>query len=73
MLRGIFDVKNLIPKYVMGLVVRKVQRTIINYLSQTLVKEEKLNLLKEDPQIEIQRKYYDSLNNKIQTIRKMFA
>ncbi|AYV78912.1 MAG: dynamin family protein [Edafosvirus sp.] len=65
--------KNLIPKYIMSFLIRSVQRKMMHYLTQTLVKEDKVHLLREDPGIEKQRKYYESLFNRIQAIKKLFV
>lgn len=65
--------KNTIPKYIFAFLIRTIQRKIINYLAQNLVKEDKISLLKEDPNIEKQRQYYDSLNNRIVLIKKLFS
>lgn len=61
--------RNMVPKYIMTFFIRELQIKLMTYLVHEFVKEDKLELLKEDPEIEIQRKHYESLNIRITTIR----
>ena len=55
----------------MSIVIRGIQKNMINYLVSNIVQDNKINLLKEDPKIEDERKYCDSILFKIQTIKKI--
>lgn len=64
------NIKNNIPKIIMSFIVRNIQKNLINHLTN-IVQDNKVNLLKEDPKIEEERKYCDSILFKIQTIKKI--
>lgn len=76
LLNGYYDtvkknIKNNVPKIIMSFIVRNIQKNLINYLTTNIVQDSKINLLKEDPKIEEERKYCDSILFKIQTIKKI--
>ena len=65
------NIKNYLPKLIMSFIIRNLQKNMINYLSSYIVQENKISLLKEDPKIEEERQYCDSVLFKIQTIKKI--
>lgn len=67
------NVKNNIPKIIMSFLIRNLQQNMINYLSINFIQESKLELLKEDENVEKQRKYCDSMLLKIQIIKKLIT
>lgn len=70
-------IKNIIchitPKIIMSNIVREIEKNLLSYLFQKVVNDDKTNLLKEDEDIEKQRKYYYDLRNKIDSIKKIFT
>ena len=65
------NIKNIVPKIIMSLVVRYIQKNMIIHLSPHIVNENNISLLKEDPKIEDERKYCNSILDKIHTIKKI--
>lgn len=67
------NIKNIVPKLIMSFVVRNIQNNLINNLSSNIVHENNVGLLKEDPKIEEQRCYCNSILTKILTIKKLVS
>lgn len=65
-------VSHSVPKIVMSSLVRKMESVLLSYLIQTMVKEDKIILLREDDEIEKQREYYTGLKVRINNIKKTF-
>ncbi len=65
------DVKNYVPKLIMSMIIRNVQKNMIDNLMSHIVQDNLTEILKEDPQIEEERKYCDSVLQKIQIIKKI--
>jgi hypothetical protein len=61
---------DIVPKLLMTNIIRYLESNLLGLLIQDIVTDEKLGLLKEDDNIEKQRKYYNSLHNKILLIKK---
>ena len=61
---------DVVPKLLMTNIVRYLENNLLGSLIQDIVTDEKLGLLKEDDNIEKQRKYYNNLHNKILLIKK---
>jgi len=62
-----------IPKIIMSNTVREIEKSMLSFLLQTTVTEDKINLLKQDEEIEKTRNYYIDLRNRVQLIKKNFA
>lgn len=58
-----------VPKIIMNNLVSEIEKSLLSYLIQNIVKEDKLELLKEDKEIDKQRKYYNGLYDKICNIK----
>lgn len=76
-LDGYFDaIKNIVahsvPKIIMSNIVREIENTMLSFLLQFIVIEEKLSLLKHDDEMEKQRIYYNDLRQRVLTIKKGF-
>ena len=65
------NIKHNVPKIIMSLVIRNIQKNMIIMLGPQIANENKISLLKEDPKIEDERKYCNSILEKIQTIKKI--
>jgi hypothetical protein len=71
------NLKHNVPKMIMSLIIRELERNIREYLYTKFTKgTEPLKdnidgLFKEDPSLETKRKYYSDLKEKIDTIRKI--
>jgi GTP-binding protein EngB required for normal cell division len=61
-----------VPKIIMSNIVREIENSLLSFLLQTIVVEEKIGLLKQDEEIEKQRLYYCDIKNRINTIKKNF-
>ena len=61
-----------IPKIIMTIIVRNIEKSLLTFLFQKVVTENNINLLKEDEGIEKQRKYYLDLKSRIEAIKKVF-
>ena len=64
-------IRNIVPKYIMSSLIRTLQTDIMNYISIKFIKDDKLIYIKEDPEVEKQRIYYNSMNNKIKLIKEV--
>ncbi len=62
-----------VPKIIMKNVVREIEMSLLAYLIQNIVNEDKIELLKENEDIEKQRKYYCSMRSKILAVKKSFS
>jgi len=62
-----------IPKIIMNSIVYEVQKNLLLYLFKNVVAEDKIELLKENPQIEKDRAYYSDLKSRINNIKKSFS
>lgn len=76
-LEGYFaSIKNMIahtvPKVIMTGLIREIENTSLSFLLQNIVKEDKINLLKQDEEVEKQRLYYTDLRNRVLLIKKSF-
>jgi hypothetical protein len=65
------NLKNNVPKIIMANLVRNLQnqRKLSDHLYNNSIKDDMHNLLKEDPDIEKQRKYYDSIKSRIASLK----
>jgi dynamin 1-like protein len=61
------------PKIIMSGIVREIERGLLSFLFQQIVREECIEYLREDDEIEKQRVYYSDLKNRIDNIKKAFA
>lgn len=61
-----------VPKIIMSSIIREIETTMLSFLLQTVVTEDKIVLLKQDDEIEKQRLYYTDLKNRIINIKKNF-
>lgn len=66
-------VSNMIPKIIMSNIVREMEKSVLPYLFQHVVTEDKINLLREDETVEKQRKYYLDISANIESIKKNFS
>lgn len=66
-------VAHIVPKIIMSEIVRKMEKTLLSYMFQKIVTEDKITLLKEDDDIDKQRKYYIELRSRIESIKKIFS
>lgn len=64
------SVCNLVPKIVMSNVVKEIEKSLPSFLFQTTVVEQCLELLKEDEDVEKQRKQHSDLKERIANILK---
>lgn len=62
-----------VPKMIMSNVIREIENSMLSFLLQTIVIEEKLSLLKQDDEVEKQRLYYSDLKNRVHSIKKNFS
>lgn len=61
-----------VPKIIMTHMVRFIERHLLVHLMHTVVNEDKIELLKEDSDVEKQRIYYSDIKNRIDTVKKTF-
>lgn len=61
-----------VPKIIMSNIIKIIETSMLSFLLQSIVTEDKVNLLKQDDEIEKQRIYYKDLKNRIQLIKKNF-
>lgn len=61
-----------VPKIIMSNTIREIENSMLSYLLQTFVTEDKIILLKQDEEIENQRVYYNDMRNRILAIKKDF-
>lgn len=78
MLEGYFSaIKDIIshnvPKYIMKNIVREVETTLLTYLIQNIVTEDKIPLLKENEDVDKQRRYLHSVRQRIISVKKSFS
>jgi GTP-binding protein EngB required for normal cell division len=66
-------VAHTVPKIIMSIIIRDIEKTMLSYLLHKVVSEDKIGLLKEDPEIEKQRKYYGSIRARIEGIKTIFS
>lgn len=59
-----------VPKIIMNGIVREIEKSLLVYLIKRVVREDKLGLLKEDDDIEEQRKHYGGIYNRILKIKE---
>lgn len=71
-----FSIKQIIthsvPKIIMSNTVREIEKSMLSFLLQTTVTEDKIHLLKQDEEIEKTRNYYIDLRNRVHVIKKNF-
>lgn len=69
-------IKNIIvhsvPKIIMSGIVREAENTMLSFLLQSIVTDDKLSLLKQDEKIERQRIIYNDLQTRVFVIKKSF-
>jgi len=65
-------VSHIIPKIIMSNVIREIEKSMLSYLLQKIVNDDKTMLLKEDEEIEKHRIYYTDMRNRIGSVKKMF-
>ena len=66
-------VSHSVPKIIMSNVIREIENSMLSFLLQFVVIEEKIVLLKQDEEIEKQRLYYNNLRNRVVIIKKNFV
>lgn len=64
-------INHLIPKIIMKNIIRIIEKDMNIFLYNKIIHDDKINLLKEDDNIEQQRIYYNELKNKIDYIKKI--
>lgn len=64
-------VANSVPKIIMNTVVNSLEKQMLSYLVNTVVVETSTHLLKEDSNVDEERKHYSKLKNKIEHVRQM--
>jgi GTP-binding protein EngB required for normal cell division len=62
-----------IPKIIMSEIVKTIQKNLLTFLLHTTVTDDKISLIKEDDEIEKQRKYYNNIKERINAIKKLFS
>lgn len=62
-----------VPKIIMNGIVREIEKSLLVYLIKRVVREDKLGLLKEDDDIEEQRKHYGGIYNRILKIKEVLG
>ncbi len=71
------SIKNIIvhtvPKIIMDIVIRNIERDILPHLFHVLVNEDKIHYLQEDSEVDEKRKYYSELRVRIEKIKKLFS
>jgi dynamin 1-like protein len=60
-----------VPKIIMSVVVREIEKTLLAYLIHNIVVDDKIPLLREDEGIEKQRSYYTDLKARIDSIKRL--
>lgn len=65
------NIINNVPKIIMSFIIRNIQKNLINYLTTNIVNENNLNLLKENPKVEDDRNYCNSILSKINSVKKI--
>lgn len=65
----IYIFSDIIPKTIMFHMVRFMENNIPIFLLENIGKEDKLELLKEDPNVDKQRKYYHDIKNRINNVK----
>lgn len=60
------------PKIIMSGIVREIEKNLLTFLFQQIVREECIELLREDDEVEKQRQYYSDLKNRIDSVKKVF-
>lgn len=68
-----YNFKNNVPKYVMSMMIRELQDNINNVMYNKIVRDDKVSLLKEDPEIESQRVYCNSIKLRITSLKNTFS
>jgi GTP-binding protein EngB required for normal cell division len=58
-----------IPKIIMRGIVRHIQCNALSYLFEYIVTDDKIELLKEDPDVDKERKYYQQIKNRISNVK----
>lgn len=58
------------PKIIMSVIVKEIEKTLLAYLIQNVVTEDKIPLLREDEGVEKQRVYYSDIKSKIESVKK---
>jgi dynamin 1-like protein len=66
-------ITDIVPKIIMSSIIRDIERTLLSYLIQNVVRDEKISLLKEDSEVEKHRKYYGDIRGRINTIKQTFS
>lgn len=62
-----------VPKVIMSGIVREVERGLLAFLFQNIVRDESIELLREDDDVEKQRQYYADLKSRIEGIKRVFT
>lgn len=60
---------DVVPKIIMFHMIRFMEENIPIYLLENMGKEDKIELLKEDPNVDKQRKYYQDIKNRINNVK----
>lgn len=59
-----------VPKIIMSVIVKDIEKTLLAYLIQNIVAEDKIPLLREDEGVEKQRVYYSDIKSKIESVKR---
>lgn len=63
---------HIVPKIIMSIIIRDIEGSMSAQLSQNLATEDKMSLLKEDDEVEEQRKELNAVRNRILEIKRVF-
>ncbi|ARF10282.1 dynamin family protein [Hokovirus HKV1] len=65
------NVSNNVPKIIMNVMVKYIENNLMTYLFKIVVSDEKIELLKEEPEIEEQRLYYNNIKSRINNVKQL--
>jgi dynamin 1-like protein len=66
-------ISHVVPKIIMNNIIREIESTMLAFLLQNAVTEDKIPLLKQDSELEKQRLYYNDLHSRITNIKQSFS
>jgi len=62
-------INNNVPKIIMKEIIKFMEENALTYLFEHVATDDKIDLLKEDPEVDKQRKYYQQIKNRISNIK----
>lgn len=65
-----YNVCHNVPKIIMNFMIRYIENNLMTFLFKNIVTDEKTELLREDIEIDKQRKYYTSIKSRIDNVKK---